>query len=769
MLFLFFVLYFIYNRGGCMKGINFKINFLIVLNSICFFFIGSIFFKFLAIVNLVIIGIIESNKYSGFSKNNNYILVAGIIDIFLTKFISGIFLISLYYDIKNSFLESNTSKKKVKKEVNPELKKLDILLKLGVGLVFIAGFIFATTGWYSLPSILKIFIFTVMGSLFIFLSKFSEKKIKIKSTVYLYWILGMSFVFLIFVTAGYSEIFGSYFSLIGKGMMFYKAFLSIIFSILSFVTYINFKKSFFLNFVYTAIVFAIIAICNYFSLSIEEILILFVPVFTVIKLVKIDNKKDIYTLSVFSDILLFVMGIIFIIYMFEYHNIIAVMGLSILFIFDLYNYLYYKKESDINSFASFISFLVLIPSFILLFDDNVVLWSLSTTILMTLFYLISLLFNNKILKTSSLIIADIVTILVFVISATGDKGWLPLVISLISLFICVICSFIEELDNYSFEVVVHPLKISMLLFGIIYLLDSYFEIANMMGYWLSSSLLFFILFYCLSKSEKLIKIYEFFSGITIVFCLLFVNLIPNLIIAVSIFVSIVLFYADVTWAKSRGRDFKIFVYILLLINVIVGIRSIEYSIVSYDSTANVSYLFSNIVSIVLFALIGTFHKNDNLKLNLALFAVIIPIILLIDSYVAVEWASIILPSIFVYYLTFIISRLLNKDDSSKNIVGYIGYSFSFLLVIFNSNYYVLAYSLILVVISLLLGYFDKTYNALFKVSVGALIVLILYQLKEFWNLIPAWLYILILGVVLIVFATYRQLKLIEKDSEKRKK
>jgi len=131
---------------------------------------------------------------------------------------------------------------------------------------------------------------------------------------------------------------------------------------------------------------------------------------------------------------------------------------------------------------------------------------------------------------------------------------------------------------------------------------------------------------------------------------------------------------------------------LLLINVIVGIRSIEYSIVSYDSTANVSYLFSNIVSIVLFALIGTFHKNDNLKLNLALFAVIIPIILLIDSYVAVEWASIILPSIFVYYLTFIISRLLNKDDSSKNIVGYIGYSFSFLLVIFNSNYYVLAYS-----------------------------------------------------------------------------
>ena len=119
------------------------------------------------------------------------------------------------------------------------------------------------------------------------------------------------------------------------------------------------------------------------------------------------------------------------------------------------------------------------------------------------------------------------------------------------------------------------------------------------------------------------------------------------------------------------------------------------------------------------------EKPIEFKLNIALFAVIIPIITLIETWVDVEWISIILPSIFVYYLTFILSRLARKSLSIKNAIGYIGYTYSFLLVIFDSNPYVLAYSFIILIISLLIGYFDKTYNALFKVSVLGTIVFVL--------------------------------------------
>ncbi len=702
------------------------------------------------------------------AKNNGIYLIMSIINFVSMKFVSGGFYIALNMLVSKTVSSEKKAitKKIVKKEVvDPQIRKVDILLKLGVGMVFIAGFVFATTGWYSLNSIIKVFIFVIIAALFIGLSKFCEKKIKIKATIYLYWLLGMAFIVLAFLTIGYSELFGNYFSLLGEGNLLFITFCLLVGSILGMITYCNFKEKLFLNIVYSGILLSIVLLAEYFGLVIDEILILVLPLLTIIKLFDFDRDKDIYTLSIFTDICLCILGVIFISFIGIYSNMIATIALSILFIFNIYYYIYKNKESDFSMFASALSYILLVPSLILILKDDSSLWVTITTFFVTFLFLISLLFKNVKLKTSSLVTADIITMLVFLISTNGPV-WLPLFVALFSILICIVCTYIDKLDEYDFEIFIHPVKISMLLFGSIFLLNHFFAFENILGYWLSSTLLTYILIYSLGRNKRIVDIYEKFSLVAIVISLLFTNAIPNLIISIAIFVSILLFYADVNWTKNCSNSFKNIVFVLLLINVIVSSYAIENSLNAYISFGNANYFFANIFSTILFLLIGIFHRGDNVKLNLSLFAVIIPIISLIENYSDIEWVSIILPSVFVYYLTFCICRLFNENNQSKSIIGYMGYSFAFLLVLFSSNGYVLAYTFILLFISILIGYFDKNYNALFKVSVIALIIEIVYQLKEFWNLIPAWLYLLIVGLGLIIFATYKQLKIVEKGDKK---
>lgn len=745
-------------------------NTLIVLNIIACLFtfiIGSSILAAIAVINLCCCFWLKMQEIDDLVEKKNYLLALGIIDFLSFKYICSVVSFIMYFTLKSDYKKKEEVKhKKPVVKVDPQIRKIDILLKLGVAMVFIAGFVFATTGWYSLNSIIKIFIFLIIGLAFIGLSKFSEKHIKIKSTIYLYWILGMSFLVMMFFIGGYSSLFGDFFSFNGEGSLLYLSFCNLIISLVGYISYYNFKDKLFLNITYIGIFFIALFVSQYYNLLFESFLALILPVITVIRYIS-DETNDKYSISFFCNVLLCILGIVYICFIGTYTSLIPALITSTLFIFNLYNYIYIYKDSDFNLFASLVAYVLIIPVLVFVVN-NITIWVIITTLFVTGLYFISLLFNNYKLKNSSLIIADIITILVFVISSSGNV-WLPLVVASFSTLICLVCTFIDKLDDFSFEVSIHPVKIAMLLFGIIYLINSYVPLSNIMGYWMCSCLLIYILIYSLSKNNTLINIYEKFSIVAIIICLLFTTTINNMIISITIFISIVLFYADVNWGKERTTTFKNFVYILLLSNIYISMHAIENSFISYQLGMDVSYIFANVVTIIFYGLISFFHRNDEFKLNIALFAVIVPIITLIETWVDVEWISIILPSIFVYYLTFILSRLARKSLGLKDAIGYIGYTYSFLLVIFNSDPHVLAYSFIILIISLLIGYLDKSYNALFKVSVLGTIIFVLYQLKEFWNLIPAWLYLLVFGIALIVFATYKQLKLVEKNEKDGKK
>ena len=77
--------------------------------------------------------------------------------------------------------------------ISTNTKKLDILLKIGLSMISLSGLIFATSTWNVISNIAKVILLIIFGLLFLGMSYFSDKKLKIKSTTITYWILSMAF------------------------------------------------------------------------------------------------------------------------------------------------------------------------------------------------------------------------------------------------------------------------------------------------------------------------------------------------------------------------------------------------------------------------------------------------------------------------------------------------------------------------------------------------------------------------------------------------
>ena len=152
-------------------------NTLIVLNIIACLFafiIGSSIWAAIAVLNLCCCFWLKGKEIDEIVEKKNYLLALGIIDFLSNKYICSVVIFIMYFTLKSDYKKKEeTKRKKPVVKVDPQIRKIDILLKLGVAMVFIAGFVFATTGWYSLNSIIKIFIFLIIGLGFIGLSKFS--------------------------------------------------------------------------------------------------------------------------------------------------------------------------------------------------------------------------------------------------------------------------------------------------------------------------------------------------------------------------------------------------------------------------------------------------------------------------------------------------------------------------------------------------------------------------------------------------------------------
>ena len=214
----------------------------------------------ITIMRLPIFGIIEiaiaggiliiKNQEDKFLLENKACLYVFLVLLIIFNQVGAIFLFMVFDEISkinengirggpnNKFAVLEQIKKNDDKiKIDPEVKKIDILLKLGVILVIISGMLFATTSWESMNDIIKVILLIVMGLIFLGLSKISEKKLHIETTTFTYWLLAMFFFIFSIIATGTLEIYGTWLSYYGEGKSLMYALTYLAISGLSYLTY----------------------------------------------------------------------------------------------------------------------------------------------------------------------------------------------------------------------------------------------------------------------------------------------------------------------------------------------------------------------------------------------------------------------------------------------------------------------------------------------------------------------------------------------------
>jgi len=745
-----------YNRGGL---VNKLFKTLIIINVISAFIFQNLpIMMILSVVNVCFFIYLNAKESNQILEKKNLVLGIGILNFLSFRIISGSLCISIYSGLKRNGYYNNVITNDNKPKIDPRIKKIDMLLKLGVAMVFIAGFIFATTSWNSISPFLKILLFLIVSGLFISLSKFCENKIKIKSTIYLYWILGMAFLMFMVINAGYDSLFGNYFSLNGDGYLLYGMFSFIILSCLGLLSYFNFNNKKFLYVTYVAFLISLMFSLNHLNVSLEQMLFIFILLLTVPNFINVKSDKHIYTLYKFSHKSLVFFNCLFIALMNDYAktNLLFVLMSSVLLIFNIYYYIYCNKDCYTSNSCSLLTYLSIIPVLNLLGADMSLLCSF-TSIFMVLSYSFTKVINSEKLSKSSLMSSNILISIAFFLSLFSKFIWLPFVIAILLMTIYYINKYVIK-NHENIELSWQPVKISILLLGGMYFLKDFIPWYDFINYWLILTQLIWVLIYSLANRKEISNIYSTYSLIIIVNNLLILPLFNNLIVFSVLLLSIMLFFVEVQRDKKQKPAFINFVFTLLLYSIFAGIHSATDNLTQFYQ---VQMLSSNIIILIIYTMLALFYRNDKCKVDILLFALIFPVMSLTSSF-GIEWIDMIVISLVVFYITFVACRMI-KNEQTKDFISYPGYSFAFILTIFNDNPYVLGYSCIILFVSILIGYISKKHNALFKTSIVIFGIFVIYQLKEFWNKIPAWLYLLLFGIALIAFATYKQLKLVEKE------
>ena len=174
------------------------------------FFDGYSIFGIISIASLVLAGMYYQNltkeSLNEIKEQKRKLLLVALLTIIFNPLQTLLICIVVDEADKKSPNKLRGSPKKEKVVIDPQIKKLDLLLKLGVTLVLTAGIIFTTQTYENIPDVVKVILILLLGLLFHGLSKFSEDTLKLEKTTNMYYLLGMSFIVLSYVSFGYYNV-----------------------------------------------------------------------------------------------------------------------------------------------------------------------------------------------------------------------------------------------------------------------------------------------------------------------------------------------------------------------------------------------------------------------------------------------------------------------------------------------------------------------------------------------------------------------------------
>ena len=649
----------------------------------------------------------------------------------------------------------NGPPKKYVKSMDSESKKIDILLKLGVLMVFLSGLIFATTSWAIITDVIKIVSLFLFGLLFIVVSLFSEKKLKLYRSSFLYWILGIAFFLFTIIAIIYFDIFATGISFIETKKIAYGI---VLLSLAGFLIISHFKypdKHLFLMGI-LSFIFSTYLLLNSF-IPYEAVVVGILSF--IILFVNIVNNSDNMNINKYCTVITYIiLGLNFGYFLTVRASInpFAILLLGILQIVSV-NYLVIKyNDEDTNILGVVLTYLL----FGFSFGVNTFIYDNYPIIIMLIISLYTVLLNTKIIDCEEVVSKCNYIIYSFaslILTLKGYEHLSGIGITFTYLFINLIFSHnivkSERLDFIkSFETAAIGLFI-MSIVSIINMDNRGIIAVSIISIVLS---LIYYLYLTYSKDDYMKKLYPISIAIVNIYLVLCNFSTVIWIYIVAVFTSLFLFITHYSETEEKNKIINMFItYFLLLCSIFFPfiIRNV------FELNLIVISLFFIFILLLIIPVL----KNKIIT-NTTLLFIAFPLINLAENGFESFIVEALFENIVGFYILFMILYLFVKDYETKTIFAILGLALMMYRIITISDILVFIYVGLVGLIYIVLGFRNEKLGKLFFAGVVVVLIDIVKSLWNVWSQIPSWLYLLIVGLSIISFVMYREIKKQNKKS-----
>ena len=678
-------------------------------------------------------------------QNKKIALLIMAIIMFIFNFIVGILIIVILDAIARESKTINNNSPPTTEIVTAETKRIDLLLKVGLGMVITSGILFATTSWDVISDLVKVIILIVMGIIFLGLSKFSEVKLKIRRTTIGYYILGLAFLLFSWIGVGYFGIFSTWFSYGGEGSHLVYFITLILTSFILYIISNKFSKKEYAYIAFMNLYLSIYHLFTFIGLTIIQVVTILTTISIFINIFSKSKNKPI--LTDMNKIASYIYWIL-IVSNCGKENFIITLIASIL---NIINQLYLSlknKDDTYNIFTIIVIYFLILASVINInINLDKFLIFLGTISILSVLLRISKPTQQKTLLNTNQLAYIFTSIITVIILSTYDCGIKLLLAIIIQLLTNIINSINWYKNNYhEISYYTQPLSLAVFSFGISAIID-----ANVFTFTLTNFLsvvcLIFGLMHFFIREEKLKHEY-FISFIVVAVLTYLINFIAkDIFTAVGIVISSIYVYFSNNKLDS-SKNFKLLAYLFILLNIHTTIYIIN--ILSLPS------IYNSLVVLLTYGIL-LLTLNDS-KLKTATYIVLlIPIYNMLNSAFTDEIIRQILFNILQIYILFLIVKLFIKNKEAMDIVTSIGLIAIIAEVIFIKDLLMLLYIGILAIIIIIMSFNKTEYKTIFYTGIGITIGNIIIQLWNYWEQIPFWLYLLLAGIFLIVIVTYKEI------------
>lgn len=670
----------------------------------------------------------------GITKTNKiWLLILSIINLPL-NFLSSIF----------SFLAYGESDKEIEylivTEEEKKNRKILSILNIGTLMVILSGFVFVTTSEGDFSDYVKT-LFLILGSiLFGFLYFFTQKHLKMALSSRVYYLISIVFLGFTYYSIGNYELLGNYFSIYGEGSNLFLMTNFIVDMLLCILLYKKYEKRFIIYGVYTFSILALLNLMNYFNL--EEYFIISIFTLFVSLLHFIQTKKD----TLYYGYVFLLLLILCSIFSFSSPMVIFLIISTIL---QLVNLVLFSKKFNfiLTKILTILFGIACIFNFGFRVTDD---FDLAISILvpcLSLFYIytfVSKNFNKE--KEISLFVTILMNLIfiVFYFISLNLEIMTHLVVTL-SIMLTNIVYFITKREK-SLEYYLDPLKKLLCIVSCFIAIESYIDIPNNLD--LSITILIFLLFFMIIK-EKILKNIYFAFLMILIFIATILGLHDFYILDMTaLMIGVILLFIMVR-KDDHFKYFRVpyYVYMLFMIyHYCIHIPYIEGGFIGY------------LLVFLIYGLSMCFFANDKKYFVATSYLMALPMFGLITSNLPNEDFEIILYNLIGFYFLWITNHNFIKKDDMQSVVTDIVTIALLFLVVFSDSILLSIYAGIISFVLLSIGFSSKKYEHLFTISIVATIINIIVSFKDFWLSLNLWFYLLIIGVLMIAFATYKEMK-----------